>query len=406
MSEPDLLEELQIDQAEREGRTDRRWIWPAVVILAIALVGAGGYRIFFATALTVDTAVAEARGSGPVTVLDATGYVVARRQATVSSKISGKLAEVLIEEGERVAAGDVLARLDDADAEAQVELRRARVAAARAQLGQIEAQLEQARRAQRRQEGLHTKQLTSDEALDLARTQVRTLAAQLAASRSQVQVAEAELGVAQVDYDNTIVRAPFDGVVVAKAAQPGEIVSPVSAGGGFTRTGIGTIVDMASLEIEVDVNEAFINRVVAGQPVVATLDAYPDWKIPAEVIAIIPTADRSKATIRVRIAILADDPRLVPEMGVRVAFLEETQPDAKRKAGGVLVPATAIRERDGASVVYVVDGEHARERRVTPGAEIGEQRLVEQGLAAGERIVRAPPADLTDGARIAPRTGT
>ncbi|MBK1701982.1 efflux RND transporter periplasmic adaptor subunit [Thiococcus pfennigii] len=405
MSEPDLLEALRIDNGEREGRGDRRWLWPLVLVLVLALVGIGGYRALFGQALTVDTIVVETRGVGPATLLDATGYVVARRQATVSSKISGKLAEVLIEEGERVAAGDVLARLDDADAKAQVALRQARVAAARAQLGQIEAQLEQARRAERRQEGLDARRLTSEEALDLARTQVRTLEAQLAASRSQVQVAEAELAVAQVDYDNTIVRAPFAGVVVAKAAQPGEIVSPVSAGGGFTRTGIGTIVDMASLEIEVDVNEAFIDRVAPGQPVVATLDAYPDWRIPAEVIAIIPTAERAKATIRVRIAILVEDPRLVPEMGVRVSFLEAPQAEGKRQANGVLVPATAVRARDGASVVYVVDGERARERSVTPGAELGEQRLIEAGLTPGERIVRTPPADLTDGARIAPRPG-
>ena len=251
---------------------------------------------------------AEAPGAGPTTVLDATGYVIARRQATVSSKISGKLAEVLIEEGVQVEAGQVLARLDDTDARAQLDLVQARLSAARSQLDQIRIQLEQAERDLKRQEGLGARKLTSEEALENARTQVEILSALLAGPAQSGRVAEAERQVAQVDYDNTIVRAPFTGVVVAKAAQPGEIVSPMSAGGGFTRTGIGTIVDMDSLEIEVDVNESFINRVKPEQPVEAVLDAYPDWKIPASVIAIIPTADRSKATVKVRIAIDAEGP--------------------------------------------------------------------------------------------------
>ncbi len=404
MSDTDLLSELHIDASEREGHGTRRWLWAVLAVAALALLGFGASRLLLNPALAVETTVAEPADSASATVLDATGYVIARRQATVSSKISGRLAEVLIEEGERVSAGQVLARLDDEDAEAHLALMRARLGSAEAQLGQIEAQLAQARRDLARQEELHLRKLTSEEALDLARTQVEALQAQLAATLSQVRVAEAELQVAQVDYDNTIVRAPFDGVVVAKTAQPGEIVSPMSAGGSFTRTGIGTIVDMASLEIEVDVNEAFINRVRPEQPVVATLDAYPDWKIPAEVIAIIPTADRSKATIRVRIGIQVDDPRLVPEMGVRVSFLQDRSDQVAESTPGVLVPATAVQERDGVSFVYVLDGDYARARSITPGKEIGDHRLVEQGLAAGERVVLAPPAGLTDGARVTTRS--
>jgi len=311
---------------------------------------------------------------------------------------------VLIEEGESVTKGQVLARLDDADARAALELAQARLTAARAQLGQIEAQLEQARRDARRQKELREKRLNSEEALENARTRVLTLSAQLEAQHGQVGVAEAQLRVAQVDYDNTIVRAPFAGVIVDKAAQPGEIVSPISAGGGFTRTGIGTIVDMDSLEIEVDVNEAFINRVKPHQPVQAVLDAYPAWKLPASVIAIIPTADRSKATVKVRIAIDRKDPRIIPDMGVRVAFLgDDSAGNPAQPLRGVLVPANAVVQRDGASAAFVMEGTRARLRRITTGASYGNQRLVEDGLKSGDRVVVDPPAGLKDGMRVAPR---
>jgi RND family efflux transporter MFP subunit len=405
MSEQDLLKELRLEREVREGggRHVARWV------VVAALVGgllAGAYYLWSGRAPQVDIAVAAAPESGPVTVLDATGYVIARRQATVSSKISGKLAEVRIEEGVHVDAGQVLARLDDADARAKLDLMQARLGAAQAQLEQIRVQLEKARRDLKRQEELAQRKLTSDELLQNARTQVQSLTAQIDAQNSQVRVAEAERQVAQVDYDNTIVRAPFKGVVVTKAAQVGEIVSPMSAGGGFTRTGIGTIVDMDSLEIEVDVNESFINRVKPDQPVQAVLDAYPDWKIPAAVIAVIPTADRSKATVKVRIAIGPKDPRLLPEMGVRVSFLGEVATGTGPAAGGVLVPPDAIVERGDDRLVFVLDGNQVRERRIIPGDTVGERRLITQGLAAGERVVRNPPPDLKDGSRVTVRDGT
>jgi RND family efflux transporter MFP subunit len=404
MSEQDPLQELHIDRADRDGG-GRRGLWLLLAVLVVGALGAAAYYAVSKSRIPVDVAIAQTPTSGPTAVLDATGYVIARRQATVSSKISGKLAEVLIEEGVEVEADQVLARLDDTDAKAQLDLSRARLAAAQARLGEIQVQLEQARRGLKRQTELRSRQLASEEALETAATQVETLSAQLEAQRSQVRVSEAEVGVAQVAYDNTVVRAPFAGVIVAKAAQPGEIVSPMSAGGGFTRTGIGTIVDMDSLEIEVDVNEAFINRVRPDQPVQAVLDAYPDWTIPASVIAIIPTADRSKATVRVRIRIDAKDPRLIPEMGVRVSFMQDVEDDPAQASDGVLVPASAIRERGEARIVFVLDGDHVRERQVVAGSEIGDRRLVERGLAAGERVVRDPPIELIDGMRVSLRDG-
>jgi RND family efflux transporter MFP subunit len=412
MSEPpplkerhqDPLEELHIDRADREGG-GRRGVWLLSAIILVGALGAGAYYAVSESPIPVDIAVAQAPTEGPSAVLDATGYVIARRQATVSSKISGKLAEVLIEEGVEVESDQVLARLDDTDAKAQLDLARARLAAAQARLGEIQVQLEQSRRGLERQTRLRSRQLASEEALETAATQVETLSAQLEAQRSQVRVSEAELGVAQVAYDNTVVRAPFAGVIVAKAAQPGEIVSPMSAGGGFTRTGIGTIVDMDSLEIEVDVNEAFINRVGPDQPVQAVLDAYPDWTIPASVIAIIPTADRSKATVRVRIRIDTKDPRLIPEMGVRVSFLQDDTEVFDGAADGVLIPASAIRTDDEGGIVFVLDGDRVRERQVTPGEEIGDRRRVPGGLSAGERVVRDPPRALVDGMRVSPSGG-
>jgi RND family efflux transporter MFP subunit len=404
MSEQDLLKELRLDREVRKG-SGRHWAWWALLVLVVGGLAAGAYLALSSRVPQVTIAVAEAPGAGPTTVLDATGYVIARRQATVSSKISGKLAEVRIEEGIQVDAGQVLARLDDVDARAKLDLVQARLGAAQAQLEQIRVQLEKARRDLKRQEELAARKLTSDELLQNARTQVQSLTAQIDAQNSQVRVAEAERQVAQVDYDNTIVRAPFKGVVVTKAAQVGEIVSPMSAGGGFTRTGIGTIVDMDSLEIEVDVNESFINRVRPDQPVQAVLDAYPDWKIPASVIAVIPTADRSKATVKVRIAIGARDPRLLPEMGVRVSFLGEVGGGAGQAAAGVLVPPNAIVERDDDRLVFVLDGDQVRERRITLGDTVGERRLVTEGLTAGERVVREPPPGLKDGERVVARRG-
>ncbi len=406
MVDRNLLKELHIEDSDRDGGGRHHWLRVVIVVALLAALGGGGYYAFLSQALAVATATAEPPGStaDAIPVLEAAGYITARREATVSSKITGRLAEVLIEEGESVEAGQVLARLDDVDAVAALKLARAQLTAARAQLGQIEAQLEQARRDARRQQELREKQLNSEQTLETARTQVLTLSAELEAQRGQVGVAEAQLRVAQVEHDNTIVRAPFAGVIVAKAAQPGEIVSPISAGGGFTRTGIGTIVDMDSLEIEVDVNEAYINRVKPHQPVQAVLDAYPEWKIPASVIAIIPTADRSKATVKVRIALEQKDPRIVPDMGVRVAFLDDHPGgNPAQSLRGVLVPASAIVQRDGASVVFVVQGRRARLRPVTSGAGGGDFRLVEDGLNSGERVVLDPPAGLGDGMRIAPR---
>jgi RND family efflux transporter MFP subunit len=407
LDKSDLLKELRIDRdaSEEPASSKNRW-W--IGAAAVALLAGVALAWLFSRDEAIEVVVAPARAmpatGGGASVLDATGYVTARRQATVSAKITGKVKTVLIEEGQRVTEGEVLATLDDAEARADLGLRQAQVAAARAGLAEIEAALANAERELERQRELAARKLTSVAALDTARTQAEALSARLASQQSAVKVAEQSLHASRVQLDNTIVRAPFAGVVTVKAAQPGEMISPVSAGGGSIRTGIGTIVDMDSLEIQVDVSEAYINRVQAGQPVEAVLNAYPDWRIPAEVIAIVPTADRSKATVKVRIALQSKDPRIVPEMGVRVAFLEERAANAGASAApvsrGVLVPPAAIRDDGGNSIAFVIKDGRAERRALALGGMLGDSRQVLTGLSAGESVVVEAPPSLKDGDAI------
>src|SRR5450755_650188 len=406
-----LLRELRIDPAQREGPAGgRRGVRIALIVLALCLaVGAAGtYLAWRGQRIEVEaaTAVAPTADRGPASVLQATGYVTARREATVSAQITGTLTAVLIEEGEQVKAGQVLARLDDTAQKAALAQTRAQLKAAAALRVQFEAQLQQARRDLKRNADLIGRNLVSQQAVETAQTQVDSLAAQVDAQEKQQELAQAEIDGAEVQLGYTVVRAPFSGVIIAKAAQAGEIISPISAGGGFTRTGVGTIVDMDSLEIEVDVNEAYINRVLPRQSAQAVLDAYPDWMIPAHVIAIVPTADRSKATVKVRVAIDQKDPRILPDMGVRVSFLDSASQAQTPTAAagsppaGVLVPASAVVEPDGHSVVFVIDGGRAYAQAISAGAAYGDLSLV-GGLASGTEIVRRPPPTLRDGAGIA-----
>ena len=404
MDKSELLSQLRIDRGpDAEVAPPRTRLW--VALAALALVAAALLAWFLGRGDAVRVTVAIARElptvGGSASVLDATGYVTARRQATVSAKITGKVRTLLIEEGQRVAEGEVLATLDDAEARAEVALRQAQVEAARAGLAEIRSALANAERELGRQRELEAQKLISASVLDATRTQAEALRARLASQQSQVRVTDEALLAAKVALDNTIVRAPFAGVVTVKAAQPGEMISPISAGGGSIRTGIGTIVDMDSLEIQVDVSEAYINRVQAGQPVEAVLNAYPEWRIPAEVIAIVPTADRSKATVKVRIALGTRDSRIVPEMGVRVAFLEQHSDAVGAPAAvpvsGVLVPQAAMRQDAGEDVVYVVKDGMARRRAVTPVGQRGEERMLQSGVAAGESVIVEAPATLKDG---------
>jgi RND family efflux transporter MFP subunit len=403
MDNSELLKELRIDRGAPE--TSRRPIWLALGIIALLAIGAGAwFALSGPGAVPVHTATAQpmtAQATANASVLDATGYVTARRSATVSAQITGTLTQVLIEEGEHVDVGQVLATLDDTAQKAALAQATAQLHSAQSLLTQYQAQLAQSRRDLQRMQDMVGRKLVSQQALEQARTLVETGAAQVNTQQKQIELAQAAVQSAQVQLGYCTVRAPFSGVVIAKAAQVGEIVSPLSAGGGFTRTGVGTIVDMDSLEVEVDVNEAYINRVQPGQSTQAILDAYPDWKIPAHVIAIIPSADRGKATVKVRVAIEQKDRRVLPDMGVRVSFFEEGNKKADApQPKGVLVPASAIVQRDGKSAVFSIDNtEHARLKTVSAGQTYNDLRLVE-GIAAGTKVVKQPPEGLTDGARV------
>jgi RND family efflux transporter MFP subunit len=347
----------------------------------------------------VQTAAAQggASESGERIVLNASGYVTARRAATVSSKVTGKVVEVLIEEGLKVKAGQILARLDDANVKASLKVAEAQLESAKAALEQTRAQLKQASQEYQRVTELAKQHIASQSDLDQAEANAKSLQAHLAQQELDVTVAERQVAGWQQQLDDMTIRAPFDGVITTKDAQPGEMISPVSAGGGFTRTGIGTIVDMGSLEIEIDVNESYINRVEPGQAVAATLDAYPEWKIPCKVIAIIPTADRQKSTVKVRVGFDQLDPRILPEMSVKVAFRDIGGAAATRT---VTVPKTAAQSRDGRDVVFIVQNGRAERRAVTVSDTQGDAAVLSAGVAAGEKVIVNAPADLKDGTAV------
>ena len=311
--------------------------------------------------------------SSATSILDASGYVVARRRATVSSKMTGKVMKVFIEEGMQVEEGQILAQLDDSTMVAD--------------LNYSQSQLNEAKRVFNRTRELAKEELASQASLDSARAAVEGLEA-LNAVRKQV-------------VQDMKILAPFSGVVVYKAAQPGEMISPVSAGGGFTNTGICTIVDMESLEVEVDVNEAFINRVKPGQPVITNLNAYPKWDIPSEVIAIIPTADRNKATVKVRIALLEKDERVLPDMGSRVSFLKKVETQSREEIKeGVMIPLAALAILKDQSTVQVIDGSQIKLTRVKVAEETANYARIIEGLSSGMTVVAKFDKELENNQKV------
>jgi RND family efflux transporter MFP subunit len=401
------LSDLRIDDHARYGGSGRIGLWLLVIVIAAAVGAAAWVWLRAPRALPVQTATvveAAAASNGGPAVLNASGYVTARRRATVSSKITGKVVEVLVEEGMAVKTGQVLARLDDTTLRRYLELAEAELAASRRAAAETEVRLREAQLTLARARALVRDGISGQAELDKAEAEVDALKARLDLTREQVTVAERQVSVRRTDLDDTVIRAPFAGVAISKDAQPGEMVSPVSAGGGFTRTGISTIVDMASLEIEVDVNESFINRVTPGQKVEATLDAYPDWKIPSHVITIVPTADRQRATVLVRIGFEQLDPRVLPDMGVKVAFLGAPEPVASPSARVRLtVPRAAVRSDQGQSIVFVVVEGHVERRAVRLGDAKGDQVEIVSGLTAGEKVVVEGPPELADRSRVAVR---
>ncbi len=398
----DTADDLSALKIEREpldagGRRWGKWIF---LLILIGGAGAGAwYWLNRERPVEVEVVAVTERAAGTqASVLNASGYVTARRRATVSSKVTGKVIEVNVEEGMAVREGQVLARLDDSTLQATLKLYRAQLEAAKRQIPESEVRLAQARVLLRRQEELRKEGLNTPNDIDNARAEVDSLVARIASAQEQVNVAESQIAMQQTAIEDTVIRAPFSGVAISKDAQAGEMVSPVSAGGGFTRTGISTIVDMRSLEIEVDVNESYINRVQSGQPVTAVLDAYPDFQIPAQVITMVPTADRQKATVLVRIGFKQLDPRILPDMGVKVTFLREAEAANTPVAQSMtLVPQAAVRTENGASFVFLVRQNAVERRAIKTGGTDGDRLEVVAGLKGGDQVVVSPPTELADG---------
>jgi RND family efflux transporter MFP subunit len=395
------LSDLKIEHQarSRDGGGRRMMLIAAAVLVTIAVIVV--LYVGRTSVVTVEVATARpAPEGGATTVLNASGYVEPRRKATVSAKITGKVTEVLVDEGMIVEKNQVLARLDDSDARRRYEAISAERDVARAAIVELEVSLADAERTLRRTNQLRDQGVASVQDLDTATAAVDSLRAKLRVAASSLDAAEAQLAVSLQDLEHYTIRSPFAGIAVSKDAQPGEMVSPVSAGGGFTRTGISTIVDMDSLEIEVDVNESHIAKVHPGQPADAVLDAYPDWHIPATVRTVIPTADRQKATVKVRLTFDQLDPKILPDMGVKVAFREAIEEEPSATQAQSLVPQLAVWNDSEQPVVFVVEDEIVERRAVSVGRSIGADVEILAGVVPGDRVVVGESEALSDGQRV------
>lgn len=393
------LNSLRIERNTQTQPTKRKLPVKILLLIAVALFAMSGW--FFISHKTIEVTTAEAvavNSGGPNILLDASGYVVARRQATVSAKVTGKIDQVFIEEGMQVKAGQLLAQLDNSNVNKQLALAKHQVAATRSELKQIQIRLAEAQRTLQRLAQLQQNHLVSEADLDTARSSVAALKAQAEAAQNQIDVAQANENIQQQNVEDLLVRAPFTGVVISKDAQPGEIISPISSGG-FTRSGIATIVDMDSREIEVDVNESFIHRVQDKQKTEAILDAYPDWAIPSHVISIVPAADRQKATVRVRISFDALDNRILPDMGVKVRFLDNAQQNKAQQAA-IELPSSAVFSSNGKNYVWQLRDNRIHRIAVATGAIRNDRMEIRSGIQAGDQVVAQPSDKLKEGMRV------
>lgn len=396
---PDLGS-LRIDDHKRHSGNTGKRVAIGLAVLLCALVISGGVYAYMHQKPVVEVMVVQKAVAGPQALLNASGYVTPQRRATVAAKITGRVTGVFFQEGLHVHAGFVLATLDDSDAQKALASAKADRNATEAGIADLQVQLKNSEIELHRAQELQKAGVATQEALDNALMAADSLKAKIALAQEQVVASDARIREAQQVVDNCVIRAPFEGIIVSKDAQVGEMVSPNSAGGGFTRTGIATIVDMSSNEIEVDVNESYIARVRPGQQVTAVLDAYPDWQIPCFVRTIIPTADRQKATVNVRISFKKLDPRILPDMGVKVSFLGDEPTKQEMAAPALTVPQSAVRNDGGQKIVFLVKEDRLERRAVKTGLARGSDTEVLAGLSAGDTVVVGGPEGLRDGQSV------
>jgi len=402
------LSRLKISNEARSG-SGGKFFRIFAASLGVLVLLAGGVFALRSRLPVVEVAAARAvNGPETQTLLNASGYVTPRRRATVAAKITGRVTGVFFDEGMNVHEGQLLATLDDSDMKRALDAAQADRKTSEAAIADYQVQLKYAEIALRRTQELHAAEIQSQDALDVARTNADSLKAKINLAKQQVDASATRIEVAQQNVDNCQIRAPFGGIIVSKDAQVGEMVSPISAGGGFTRTGIATIVDMNSNEIEVDVNEAYIARVQPGQKVTATLDAYPDWQVPSHVRTIIPTADRQKATVKVRISFDRLDPRILPDMGVKVAFLSAEPARSPKKtdpatAAKAMIPQSAVRHDGATAYVFILQNGKLDRHAVSLGRTVGSEVEVIAGIKIGDELVVNGADNLRDGEKVSVR---
>lgn len=398
IKKPDISS-LRIDpSAKHSGQPKKTWLWISLILISI--FGATAFAWFSDKAVSVEVATARSFNTGTDSaILSASGYVTPRRKATVASKITARIIEMNVEEGMAIEENQILARLDDKEAKAHYKSAVADHEALSAAIPGLEISLQDTRRDLARAKALYQEKIIDQNTLDKAQVKLETTQSQLEVAKKQAEASKSRIEVAKQEIEDCIIRSPFSGVAVSKDAQIGEIVSPMSAGGGFTRTGISTIVDMTSLEIEVDVNESYISRVSIGQKVKAALDAYPEWQIPASVRAVIPTADRQKATVKVRISFDELDPKILPDMGIKVFFLSESSKE-KNSQVQALIPKDALRETNGKKSVFVVKDGKLQNRFVTIGHITESNVEILNGIFPGEQLVISGPSQLKEGQKV------
>ena len=398
------LGSLRIHDRHRSGgKTGKRLGYASAVLGAIVIIAGLAFAFRNQTPAVEVVTAQKPEAGGRSAILNASGYVTPRRRATIAAKITGRVTGVFFDEGTHVHAGQLLATLDDSDTKRALDSAKADRDASQAAIADFQVQLKFAQIQLRRADQLQKAGVQTQEYLDTASTNADSLKAKIELAKQQVQSSEARIREAQQAVDNCVITAPYDGIVVSKDAQVGEMVSPISAGGGFTRTGIATIVDMNSNEIEVDVNESYIARVKDRQKVTAILDAYPNWEIPSHVRTVIPTADRQKATVKVRISFDKLDPRILPDMGIKVTFLSDEpvkKADADAPVVVALLPSDALHEESGKKVVFLVKNDRLERRAVSVGSTAGSQTEILSGIVAGDAVVVKGPANMQDGLAV------